>query len=94
MTIYPYKHHTGTITMADTGKKKQGFSIQDEDGNVYLLRPELLELTKEPQLKGKPRSEPGIRRIIITKELDPEVDKKIREMRPPSTVMCAGCCCS
>lgn len=69
--------------------KDQGLLIQDEDGNVYFLRPEILEATKVPESETNfvaPRAAAGILgRIRVDKAIDALVVKQIPRA---STVMC------
>jgi hypothetical protein len=69
--------------------KDEGLLIQDEEGNVYFLRPEILEATKVPEGDTQfvaSRSAAGILgRIRVDKPLDALIVKQIPQA---STVMC------
>lgn len=76
--------------MAYKDKDKGGLLIKDEDGNVYFLRPEILEAARvaegETNFVPAATSEAGILgRIKVDKPLDELIVKQIPR---PSTVMC------
>jgi hypothetical protein len=69
--------------------KDEGLLIQDEDGNVYFLRPEILEATKVPEGDTQfvaSRSAAGVLgRIRVDNALDPS---KLKDLVQVRTVMC------
>lgn len=69
--------------------KDEGLLIQDDEGNVYFLRPEILEATKVPEGDTQfvaPRSAAGVLgRIRVDKPLDLA---KLKDSVQTSTVMC------
>ncbi len=75
------------------GKERRGLLVKDDDGNMYFLRPEILEACRvkktdvEIRAISKLPDVSVIGTLAVDKPLDPALVKQLKE-KAASTVMC------